>query len=74
MSCLLLIAASIVGIVVMIVSVRALGGPAGFAISTFVDMCLFGGWLAYIWWRDRRRDARELAELDQGDAPPAPPL
>jgi hypothetical protein len=73
-SCLLLIAASIVGIVVMIVSVRALGGPAGFAISTCVDMCLFGGWLAYIWWRDRRRDARELAELDQGDAPPAPPL
>ena len=47
----------------MIVSVRTLGGPAGFAISTFVDMCLFGGWLTFIWLRDRRRDARDAAEL-----------
>ena len=74
MSCLLLIAASIVGIVVMIISVQTLGGPAGFAISTFVDMCLFGGWLSYIWWRDRRRDAREAAELEPEFTPPAPPL
>jgi hypothetical protein len=73
-SCLLLIAASIVGIVVMIISVQTLGGPAGFAISTFVDMCLFASWLSYIWWRDRRTDAREAAELEQGSTPPAPPL
>ena len=70
MTCLLLIVACVLGILAMIVSVRAFGGPAGFAISTFVDMCLFGGWLLFIWQRDRRRDAREAAEManDSSDA------
>lgn len=68
MSCLLLIAVCVLGILAMIVSVRTFGGPAGFAISTFVDMSLFGGWLLYIWQRDRRRDARDDAELANDSA------
>ena len=64
MGCILLLAASALGIIVMIVSVRMFGGPAGFAISTFVDMLLLGGWLLYLWVSERRQDRRDREALE----------
>lgn len=59
MGCLLLLGAVVLGLVVMFVAMSAFGATTGFAISTFFNMLLLGGWLLYLFRSSRDEDFPE---------------
>ena len=56
MGCVLLICACVLGLAFMFFAMSVFGVTTGFAISTFFNMALLGGWLLYL-FRSSRDDA-----------------
>ncbi len=61
MGCLLLLGACVLGLGFMFFAMSTFGVTTGFAISTFFNMLLLGGWLLYL-FRSGRDDEDDLAE------------
>lgn len=64
MGCVLLAAACVLGLAFMFLAMHFFGATTGFALSTFFDMALLGGWLLYL-FRSGDEDDDDVAELPE---------